>query len=339
MNKKIKPTSTVKTTKSNSTKSITSKINARKFIIVLLMPILFFLLIDTADAQRRRSNRSYNPAKTRADAIAILKTSESVSALAGIEPRGTRESSAYSTVNTNSNNNSPTNQNSTVVTGLTEPPNLSEMSDVELLNYLLSEEEDWEDDEEYDGELEGDIGEDIAELEAEDDIQVNVDDFRAIWALAFGADESLYTSFGTSKEALMGVIMEWLGTPYRFAGTTRKAIDCSAWTRAVFFQTDSIVIPRTAREQVHLGKRVSRDKLEFGDLVFFHTYSRRFASHVGIYLGDNLFAHASSRAGVTVSSLNSAYYAKRFIGGRRFTETDYASYKTKTKTNNISLSF
>ncbi|MBK9248210.1 MAG: C40 family peptidase [Ignavibacteria bacterium] len=66
--------------------------------------------------------------------------------------------------------------------------------------------------------------------------------------------------------------------------------------------------------------------MQFGDVVFFHTRKRVYVSHVGIYLGDNLFAHASSRYGVTVSSLESDYYNKRLIGVKRLQQVDAARY-------------
>jgi hypothetical protein len=192
---------------------------------------------------------------------------------------------------------------------------------VEILKTFLSEEEIMEAEN-------GDEGEDLMELESEDDIKVDLDDFRSIWLLAIGGGgDNSKTSLGTEKELIMDIIMQWIGTPYRFGGMSKKAIDCSAWTRTIFFQADSIVLPRTAREQFTIGKSVSRNNLEFGDLVFFHTYSRKFASHVGIYLADNLFAHASSSEGVTISSLNSTFYNNRFIGGRRIREVDLYAYK------------
>jgi len=173
----------------------------------------------------------------------------------------------------------------------------------------------------YDPNIIGDYGEDIAELEKEDDITVNIDDFKTLW-IQFVTGEFDKTSYGLKKSDLMDKIMEWLGTPYRFGGTSENAIDCSGWTKRIFHEVANIALPRTAREQINVGQKVSRKNLEFGDLVFFHTYSRKFASHVGIYLGDNLFAHASSRFGVTVSSLESQFYKTRFIGGRRLSTAD-----------------
>jgi len=167
----------------------------------------------------------------------------------------------------------------------------------------------------------GDIGEDLAELESEDDVAIDIEDFRMLW-LQFVSGMNETTGYGLKKTDLMDKIMDWLGTPYRFGGNSNKAVDCSGWTQRIFIETANIMLPRTAREQVHVGSKITRNNLEFGDLVFFHTYSRRFASHVGIYLGDNLFAHASSRFGVTVSSLESTYYKNRFIGGRRLARND-----------------
>jgi cell wall-associated NlpC family hydrolase len=66
----------------------------------------------------------------------------------------------------------------------------------------------------------------------------------------------------------MDKIMEWLGTPYRFGGTSEHAIDCSGWTQRNFLEVANIALPRTAREQINVGQKVNRKNLEFGDLVF-----------------------------------------------------------------------
>ena len=175
-------------------------------------------------------------------------------------------------------------------------------------------------------------GEDINELELEDDIVFDMDQLTEIY-LAFveGYDENEYlTASGISKKALMDNIMEWLGTPYRFGGMSKRAIDCSAFVLTMFKNAGNIRLPRTARAQyASVGIKVSRDELQFGDLIFFHTRRRVYVSHVGIYLGDNLFAHASSKYGVTISSLESHYYNKRFIGGKRITERDIAKLSMK----------
>ena len=179
---------------------------------------------------------------------------------------------------------------------------------------------------------EGDHGENIEELEQEDDVVVTIEDFTNIW-MSYLDDEvqSQYTNYGIKKTDIMEKIMEYLGTPYRFGGTSDRALDCSAFTQRIFSESANIMLPRVAREQVNVGKKIKKKDLQFGDMVFFYTYSKRFASHVGIYLGDNLFAHASSRHGVTVSSLESSYYKKNFLGARRLTSKDIESMSVKPK--------
>lgn len=171
-----------------------------------------------------------------------------------------------------------------------------------------------------------DQGEDPIELEFEDDKPIDLDVFRTMYLSYIENDEPTYIggalASGISKKKIMEVILNWLGTPYYFGGTTDRGIDCSAFTRQIYYSAAKILIPRTAREQIKIGVPVKKEKLEFGDLVFFHTRRHAYVSHVGIYLGDNLFAHSSSRYGVTVSSLESKYYNSRFIGARRLTTKD-----------------
>lgn len=106
-----------------------------------------------------------------------------------------------------------------------------------------------------------------------------------------------------------------LGRPYRF-GSEGGAFDCSGFVRTVFAHV-GVELPHSAREQFTLGDRVGRDNLEPGDLVFFRTY-RHYATHVGIYVGDDMFVHAATRGGqVQVDSLSEAYYVHHYIGARR----------------------
>ncbi|MCM0082530.1 C40 family peptidase [Geomonas sp. Red32] len=108
----------------------------------------------------------------------------------------------------------------------------------------------------------------------------------------------------------------FLGTPYRFGGEGGDGIDCSSFVQQVF-REHQVDLPRTAREQAHLGEGVPLGELKKGDLLFFHTYAS-YPSHVGIYLGDGKMIHASSGKGeVTVSDINSSYYQSRFMGARR----------------------
>lgn len=108
----------------------------------------------------------------------------------------------------------------------------------------------------------------------------------------------------------------FLGTRYRFGGTSRNGIDCSAFVQKVFNELE-VSLPRTAREQFEFGESVARGDMQKGDLVFFRTYAS-FPSHVGIYLGDNKMIHASSKnRRVVISSVDTPYYRARFIGAKR----------------------
>ncbi len=135
----------------------------------------------------------------------------------------------------------------------------------------------------------------------------------------YGKESDIISSDkGTSKEKMLMEIIRYLNTPYKYGGNTKKGIDCSAFTQQVYKNTLSLDLNRSAREQYMQGKEITRiEDLQFGDLVFFDTRINVKPGHVGIYLGDNLFAHASSKKGVTISSLNHSYYHSRFMGGRR----------------------
>lgn len=171
--------------------------------------------------------------------------------------------------------------------------------------------------------------EEIPTLEAEDET-VDIDSFKALW-LSYvdeGSEQDKRETMesGIDKKEVMDAIMGWLGTRYRFGGVSKTGIDCSAFTRAVYSKAASIELPRTAQTQIEIGKRVnSVAEMQFGDLVFFHTANHAYVSHVGIYLGDNLFAHASSKLGVTISSLETPFYAQHVIAARRITKNDVAN--------------
>jgi lipoprotein Spr len=123
----------------------------------------------------------------------------------------------------------------------------------------------------------------------------------------------------TSNMKLFHFVYDWIGTPYRFGGTSRKGIDCSAFTKELYSQVFNMNIERNSRDIFSMVSPVKRDDLKEGDLVFFKIHSRRI-SHVGIYLGNNRFAHASSR-GVAISSLDDAYYKRYFYRGGRMLES------------------
>jgi LysM repeat protein len=119
---------------------------------------------------------------------------------------------------------------------------------------------------------------------------------------------------------LVKVAMGFLGAPYRLGGYSVTGLDCSGFVKKIY-QVFNIELPRTAFEQSHVGLRVSRSELVEGDLLFFNT--RRKLGHVGIYIGNNEFVHASSRKrGVRVDNLNMPYYNKRFVRAVRLKGND-----------------
>ncbi len=118
------------------------------------------------------------------------------------------------------------------------------------------------------------------------------------------------------KERIVAFAQKMLHIPYKFGGNSLLGIDCSAYVQKVYSKV-GIKLPRSAREQFNVGDHVDKEELSIGDLVFFRTYAP-FPSHVGIYLGNNLFIHSSSKSKkVTIDSLDAPYYTKRFIGAKR----------------------
>lgn len=124
------------------------------------------------------------------------------------------------------------------------------------------------------------------------------------------------------QERLVLFAKKLLDIPYRFGGNSLLGIDCSAYVQKVY-NIIGVSLPRSAREQFTEGDPVDKEELSIGDLVFFKTYAS-FPSHVGIYLGNSLFIHASSRSKkVTIDSLDTPYYFKRFIGAKRVIDGKY----------------
>ena len=114
---------------------------------------------------------------------------------------------------------------------------------------------------------------------------------------------------------IISTSMQYIGVPYVFGGTSPYGFDCSGYVQFVFAQA-GISLPRTADAQYEVGTPISTADLIPGDAVFFTTYTYG-ASHVGIYIGEGNFIHASSSRGVTISSLSSSYYSTHYIGARR----------------------
>ncbi|MBQ3787596.1 MAG: C40 family peptidase [Bacteroidales bacterium] len=116
--------------------------------------------------------------------------------------------------------------------------------------------------------------------------------------------------------ALYEAINSWLGVPYKYGGTDRNGIDCSAFVGAIYREVYGITLNRTANDMTRNVNFIPRSQLREGDLVFFKNSNGK-VSHVGIYLKDNLFAHSSTSNGVSVSSLENTYWKKHFYKAGR----------------------
>jgi cell wall-associated NlpC family hydrolase len=107
----------------------------------------------------------------------------------------------------------------------------------------------------------------------------------------------------------------WQQTPYQWGGLTRKGVDCSGFVYITYREALGHNIPRSTEYQAQLGQSIARNKLRSGDLVFFQSGKK--SSHVGIYLSDSNFLHASTSQGVTVSSLDNVYWNKAYRNAKR----------------------
>ena len=134
-------------------------------------------------------------------------------------------------------------------------------------------------------------------------------------------DKDIDLTLDVSKR-LKKTAYSFLGTRYRFGGTSRNGIDCSSFVQHVFRELE-VNLPRTAREQYWVGEAVTQYDLQKGDLLFFRTYAS-YPSHVGIYLGDNKMIHASSSDRRVVISPITTYYRSRFLGAKRLAKINPA---------------
>jgi len=116
------------------------------------------------------------------------------------------------------------------------------------------------------------------------------------------------------NEALMDFYDEWKSVKYKYGGNSKTGIDCSAFIQRIYKEKFDVNIPRTTRTQVKVGKKIKRSELEMGDLVFFKTGVRD--RHVGIYMGDGSFMHASIK-GVKFTKLDKSYYKRKYWTSRR----------------------
>lgn len=136
-------------------------------------------------------------------------------------------------------------------------------------------------------------------------------------------EDYLYSLRDDDLKKLINSALDYVGATYRYGGDSIASLDCSAFVRRVFREVN-INLPRTSREQYTLGTEVSIDELKEGDLLFFAKKNR--INHVGIYIGNNMYIHAARKGkGVIVSSLESPYVKKHFVGAKRLFTLQSAS--------------
>ena len=142
--------------------------------------------------------------------------------------------------------------------------------------------------------------------------------------LANAIDEAGEVNSAVNRSELMREIINLLGIRYRYGGTdATRGLDCSAFTGTIYSRALGIRLPRSSNQQFRKGNTIKREELKIGDLVFFKTRRRNApVSHVGIYIGQNLFAHASTKYGVVISSLEHPYYNRTYVGARRLVEAE-----------------
>ena len=140
--------------------------------------------------------------------------------------------------------------------------------------------------------------------------------------LTFKKKGKTYKGLDIGHQPVSGNVKEVLtyantftGVPYKFGGTTPAGFDCSGYIRYVF-QKIGFDMPRQADEQYTVGKKVEKNNLQPGDLVFFETYEPGI-SHSGIYIGDGQFISATSSSGVAVADIDDSYWGPRYRGAKR----------------------
>ena len=128
------------------------------------------------------------------------------------------------------------------------------------------------------------------------------------YAKIIGIDEK-----NISNQNLYGFIDEWYGTPYQYGGKNKSGVDCSGFISILYKQVFEKEVNGSASSIYDQCEKIQKNNLKEGDLVFFKIDSKEI-SHAGVYLANNKFAHATTKAGIMIDDLNEDYYRKYFEG-------------------------
>ncbi len=120
------------------------------------------------------------------------------------------------------------------------------------------------------------------------------------------------------RQRLLDVSADWISVPYGYGGTDRNGVDCSGLVKQIYDEAFQLDLPRTTDELYESGQFVRDPWIMPGDLLFFKNIRGRGVDHVGIYLGEGEFLHASSQQGVIISDFNTPYYKQHYSGARRY---------------------
>lgn len=134
-------------------------------------------------------------------------------------------------------------------------------------------------------------------------------------------DNKIYKNEKVKKASDKDLVKEakkWIGTKYKYGGHSLKGTDCSGLVMEIFLNVYNLKLPRSSSEQYNYCKKIKKSQLDVGDLVFFATgKSKKRVSHVGLYIGNDQFIHASTSKGVIISRLTQEYYKRTYYSSGR----------------------
>ncbi|MDR1976450.1 MAG: C40 family peptidase [Campylobacteraceae bacterium] len=140
----------------------------------------------------------------------------------------------------------------------------------------------------------------------------------ALSLTACSAKSELFHIDEIDNRDLYESVLEWFGTPYKIGGMSKNGVDCSGFVKIIYEEVYSKTLGRTSADIYEKSQKITESDLREGDLVFFKTSKNNAAvNHVGIYLKNGRFVHASTTRGVVVSDIDSEYYQNSFVGGGR----------------------